>query len=298
MIEGKVVHDLATQGQPQSNGRAERLVRRTMEGTKTLLLQAGLPGAFWPYAMKAYCFAQNTEVIDGDSAWHKRHAQGHFDGPAIPFGCLVDFKPQKEDAKLIDKGDPDTVPGVFLGYKLLPGGLWQGEFRVAALTEFAGLDLLAWGKHSDVHHQVVKEVVFSFKTCSFPLRAKYDYVTRTLAGAEGVPYDASPDPDTEFSELSLRDAPVPAAPPAPTGYLPDPSAPPPAVIDKTDHGRHVRGTEVIVDGLRYRELADGRRYLLDESGSIRKSNTLRPPYINDPEWRAFSSKFKTVLTAE
>ncbi len=42
MIAEKVVHDLATQGQPQSNGRAERLVRRTMEGTKTLLLQAGL----------------------------------------------------------------------------------------------------------------------------------------------------------------------------------------------------------------------------------------------------------------
>ena len=91
MIENKVVHDLGTQGQPQTNGRAERLVRRTMEGTKTLLLQAGLPGAFWPYAMKAYCFAQNTEVIKGDSAWNQRHGLGHFDGPRIPFGCLVDF---------------------------------------------------------------------------------------------------------------------------------------------------------------------------------------------------------------
>ncbi len=98
MIENKVAHDLATQGQPQTNGRAERLVRRTMEGTKTLLLQAGLPGSFWPYAMKAYCFAQNTEVVDGDSAWHKRHEQGHFDGPAIPFGCLGDFKPHTDAA--------------------------------------------------------------------------------------------------------------------------------------------------------------------------------------------------------
>ncbi len=87
---------------------------------------------------------------------------------------------------------------------------------------------------------------------SFPLRAKFDYVTRTLAGAEGVPYDANPDPDAVFSELSERDVPDAPAPPVPTGLLPGPSAPPPAVIDTTDHGRHVRGTEVIEGGVRYR----------------------------------------------
>ena len=97
-----------------------------MDGTKTLLLQAGLPGAFWPYAMKAYCFAQNTVVVDGDSAWNKRHNEGQFDGPAIPFGCLIDFKPMPDDVKEIPKGNPDTVPGVFLGYKLLPGGAVAG----------------------------------------------------------------------------------------------------------------------------------------------------------------------------
>ena len=214
----------------------------------------------------------------------KRHGQGHFDGPAIPFGCLIDFKPQKEDAKQIAKGDPDTVPGVFLGYKLLPGGLWQGEFRVAALTEFAGLDLTEWGRHDDIHHQVVKEVLFSPKVVSFPLRTKFDYVTRTIAGAEGIPYDTTPDWDTAFSELGDRDVPDDPAPPVPPGILLDPSAPPP-VKDVTGHGRHMRGTEIISDGFRYRELKDGRRYVLDESGSIRKSNTLRPPYINDPEWR-------------
>ncbi len=295
MIEAKVVHDLSTQGQPQSNGRAERLVRRTMDGTKTLLLQAGLPGAFWPYAMKAYCFAQNTEMIDGDSAWHKRHKQGHFDGPKIPFGALIDFKPQKDDAKKITKGSPDTVPGVFLGYKIQPGGLWQGEYRVAALTEFVSLDLVAFGRHDDIHHQVVKEIVwFPKMVVVFPLRAKYDYCTRSLAGAEGVPYDASPDTEPEFSELGYRDP----APPAPIPVIPDPLAPPLAPMDPTDHGRVIRGTEVIVGGLRYRELSDGRRYLLDESGSIRKKNTLRPPYISDTEWRAFGKDFQAQMTAE
>jgi hypothetical protein len=143
-LEYKVVHDPATQGQPQSNGRAERLVRRTMDGTKTLTLQAGLPGAFWPYAMRAYCHAQNIDIVDGDSAWNKRHDLGQWSGPSIPFGCLVDFKPQKDVAKQMPKGVPDTVPGIFLGYKLLPGGLWQGEYRVVELSCFSGMTLNGW----------------------------------------------------------------------------------------------------------------------------------------------------------
>ena len=51
--EMDVIHDTALQGRPQSNGRAERLVRRALDGVKTLTLQAGLPSAFWTYAMRA-----------------------------------------------------------------------------------------------------------------------------------------------------------------------------------------------------------------------------------------------------
>ena len=118
-----ILHDLSTQGRPQSNGRAERLVRRCMDGAKTLNLQAGLPGAYWPYSMRHYCFAQNIAIVGGDSSWNKRHQQGHFPGRSIPFGCLVDFKPQPDVAELLPKGSPDAVPGVFLGMKLLPGGI-------------------------------------------------------------------------------------------------------------------------------------------------------------------------------
>ena len=46
---------------------------------------------------------------------------------------------------------------------------------------------------------MVKEVIFSPRVIYFPLREKFDYVTRTLAGIEGVPYNAAPDPDTDFS---------------------------------------------------------------------------------------------------
>ena len=53
--EMRIVHELATRERPQTNGRAERLVRKVMEGTLSLLMQAGMPPQFWPYAMRAYC---------------------------------------------------------------------------------------------------------------------------------------------------------------------------------------------------------------------------------------------------
>ena len=64
------------------------------EGAKALLSAAGLPPQFWPYAIRDYCFAENIRMIDGDSAWNKRFKKGHFRGPVIPFGCLVEGCPR------------------------------------------------------------------------------------------------------------------------------------------------------------------------------------------------------------
>ncbi len=81
------------------------------------------------------------------------------------------------------------------------------------------------------------------------------------------------DPDEPFS--GLQDGPL--LPPVPGEIALNPAAPPPIpVADPTDHGRPVRGTEIIQDGKRYRVDASGRRYLLDESGSIIKRTLLGP----------------------
>ena len=105
-----------------TNCVAERAVRKVVEGTKALLEQAGLPPEWWPYAMRAWCHAHNIECIEGDSAWNKRHGQGQWEGPVIPFGAKVHYKPNPKKALEQVKFETTTRVGIFLGYHLLSGG--------------------------------------------------------------------------------------------------------------------------------------------------------------------------------
>ena len=68
----KMIHDRSTPGRPQTNGRAERLARKVLEGTRALLLQAGMPSPYWPYAMTHRCFMENVRV--GADACKRRRA--------------------------------------------------------------------------------------------------------------------------------------------------------------------------------------------------------------------------------
>ncbi len=266
-----------------------------MDGAKTLLLQAGLPRGYWPYAMRSYCFAQNIDIVNGDSAWNKRHGQGQFDGRSIPFGCLVDFKPQPVVDKNMPKGMPDAVPGVFFGYKLNPGGLFNNEYKVVDLRDFKDMDFSNWGNPHDVRVQTVREIVWNSDTITFPLYAKYERVNRTIEGIEGRP-DEEPPPGELFSELQFESD-VPPVPPGP----PIPLAPkvevqyvlkhePPAVE------RLVRGVEIKIGNKTFREDASGRRYEVDISGSRLYKGTNRPPYVPDYEWKLYDKYAKAELT--
>ena len=59
----------------ETNAIAERAVRTVVEGARTLLSQARLAPAMWPHAVRHCCFAMNTRVVDGDSAWHRRYGK-------------------------------------------------------------------------------------------------------------------------------------------------------------------------------------------------------------------------------
>ena len=89
---------------------------------------------FWPEAGEHYCFSTNIASINGDSSYNRRHNKDHFKGDSIPFGALVDFMPQPETR--VDSMGAKTIPGVFVGYHIQPGGLWNGDYLVADLAPF------------------------------------------------------------------------------------------------------------------------------------------------------------------
>jgi len=111
----------------QSNSLVERAIRHVEEGTRTVLLHAGLPPQWWPFAAKYFCFACNTDESQGSSPWSLRHGPASFKGILCPFGAMVDFLPPKPYLARLPKFGPRGVPGIFLGYHLHHGGHFRGN---------------------------------------------------------------------------------------------------------------------------------------------------------------------------
>ena len=132
-LELRWPHPTSTPGRPDRNGVAERNVRVATEGARALLMHAGLPENWWPQAMAYMSVARNIESIEGLSPWESRFGGHKFQGPKIPFGALVDFKPSPVRGGP-PKFAPKAVPGIFLGWVLLPGGKWKGDFLAAQLS--------------------------------------------------------------------------------------------------------------------------------------------------------------------
>jgi hypothetical protein len=75
-------------------------------------------------------------MVEGDSAWHKRQKQGHFKGEIIPFGALIDFRPPKPILNMFPEFEKRSLPGTFLGYHLMSGERFYGDYLVAPLQDF------------------------------------------------------------------------------------------------------------------------------------------------------------------
>ena len=78
----------------ETNGIAERAVRRVKEGTSAILVQSSLDEKWWADSMESYCFLRNVQDISsgGKTPYEKRFGEP-FSGPRIPFGLLVEFHP-------------------------------------------------------------------------------------------------------------------------------------------------------------------------------------------------------------
>ena len=111
-------HCTSTPHRSETNGIAERAVRRVKEGTSTVLLQSGLGNEWWADSMECYCSLRNIQDLlsDGKTPYERRFGMP-FDGPVIPFGAMVEYHPiSAKDQSRLHQFGAKVLPGIFLGY--------------------------------------------------------------------------------------------------------------------------------------------------------------------------------------
>ena len=79
-------HCTSTPHRSETNGIAERTVRRVKEGTSAILLQSGLNENWLADSMECYTYLQNIQDLlsDGKTSYERRFGEP-FKGPIIPF---------------------------------------------------------------------------------------------------------------------------------------------------------------------------------------------------------------------
>ena len=92
--------------------------------------------------MECDCFLRNVQdpLLGGESPDERRFGEP-LKGPMIPFGAVVENYPisSKEQSRR-HQFDKKVLPGVFLGYALLAGGMWKGDILVADIEELEKMD--------------------------------------------------------------------------------------------------------------------------------------------------------------
>ena len=143
----------------ETNGIAERAVRRVKEGTSAVLLQSGLNESWWANSMECYNNLRNvTDLLsDGKTPYERRFGQPS-KGLIIPFGSLVGYHHPitAKDQSRIHQFGKKVLFGLFLGYALYAGEIWKGDVLIADLEELETMDA------SEIYSKRLnaKEVIF------------------------------------------------------------------------------------------------------------------------------------------
>ena len=113
-------HCTSTPHRSETNGIAERAVRRVKEGTSAVLFQSGLDEKWWADSMECTTYRRNvTDLLSDGKTPNERRFGAPLIGPIIPLGSLVEYYPiSAKDQSKIHQFGKNVLPGLFLGYAL------------------------------------------------------------------------------------------------------------------------------------------------------------------------------------
>ena len=126
-------HRTSTHHRFETNGIAEKAVRRVKEGTSAVLLQSGLDKEWWADSMECCCYLRNIQslLLDGKTP-HERRFGMPFNGPVIPFGAMVEYH------LFLRKTNLDCIQAY--SSVLYAGRIWKGDIVIADNEELEEMD--------------------------------------------------------------------------------------------------------------------------------------------------------------
>ena len=135
-------HCTSTPHRSETNGIAERAVRRIKERSSAVLLQSGLDKEWWADSMACYCDLRNVQdlLADGKTLYEWRFGEP-FQRPDILFGAMVEYHSiLLQTCRDCISSARKSYPGIFLGYVLHAEGIWKGDILVADNGEWEKMD--------------------------------------------------------------------------------------------------------------------------------------------------------------
>ena len=105
-------HCTSTPRRSETNGVAEKAVRRVKEVTSAALLQSGLGDEWWAGSVECYCFLRNIQDLFLEERTQRERLFGiPFNGPVMPFGAMVEYHPISSKNRRLHQFGSKVLPG-------------------------------------------------------------------------------------------------------------------------------------------------------------------------------------------
>ena len=150
-------HCTSTLHRSETNGIAERAVRRVKEGTSAVLLQSGLNESWWAASMECYTYLRNvTDLLSDGKMPYERRLGNHLKDRLFHLvhwlSITLLLRRTSQESINLEKSLTWIVPRICI----VRWGIWKGDVLVADLEELVTMDA------SEIYSKRLnaKEVIF------------------------------------------------------------------------------------------------------------------------------------------